>query len=98
MVGDKLQVGLKCTLNWYGLTFDTTVVATGGFSKSGDLVVFTPQKVYLGSCPLHLLPALSGVFVSHIISKEKVSDEIRTAWTKLTAITIEGGALKMTVQ
>ena len=98
VVGDKLQVGLKCTLNWYGLTFDTTVVATGGFSKSGDLVVFTPQKVYLGSCPLHLLPALSGVFVSHIISKEKVSDEIRTAWTKLTAITIEGGALKITVQ
>ena len=98
VVGDKLQVGLKCTLNWYGLAFDTTVVATGGFSKSGDLVVFTPQKVYLGSCPLHLLPALSGVLVSHIISKEKVSDEIRTAWTKLTAITIEGGALKMTVQ
>jgi hypothetical protein len=98
VVGDKLQVGLKCTLNWYGLTYDTTVLATGTFKNSGDGVVFSPEKVYLGSCPLHLLPALSGLLVSHIEAKEKVSDEVRTAWTKLTAVTIEGGALKLSVQ
>lgn len=95
---NKLQVGLKCTLNWYGLTYDTTVIATGAFGKSGDQVVFVPEKVYLGSCPLHLLPAVSGLLVSQVIAKEKVSDEIRTAWTKLTAVTIEGGAVKFTVQ
>ncbi|MDI1335006.1 MAG: hypothetical protein PSU94_02380 [Lacunisphaera sp.] len=98
VVDDKLQIGLKCTLNWYGLTYDTTVVATGGFGKSGDQVVFVPELVYLGSCPLHLLPSLPGMLVSHIIAKEKVSDEVRTAWTKLTAVTIEGGAVKLTVQ
>lgn len=98
VVDDKLQIGLKCTLNWYGLTFDTTVLAIGGFGKSGDQVVFVPEKVFLGSCPLHLLPLLPGLLVSTIIEKEKVSDEIRTAWTKLTAVTIEGGAVKFTVQ
>ena len=98
VVGDQLQIGLKCTLNWYGLTYDTTVLATGGFGKSGDQVVFVPQKFYLGSCPVHLLPALSSVLMSQIIAKEKVPDEVRTAWTKLTAVTIEGGAVKLTVQ
>lgn len=98
VVGDKLQIGLKCTLNWYGLTYDTTVIATGSFVRSGDVVAFVPEKVYLGSCPLHLLPSLPGLLVSHIISKEKASDEIRTAWTKLTSVTIENGAVKLTVQ
>ncbi len=96
--GDQLQIGLKCTLNWYGLTFDTMVVATGGFGKSGDQVVFVPDKFYLGSCPVHLLPAVSGLLMSQIVAKEKVSDELRTAWTKLTAVTIENGAVKFTVQ
>ena len=98
VVGDKLQIGLKCTLNWYGLTFDTTVIATGRFARSGDVVAFVPEKVYLGSCPLHLLPSLPGLLVTHIIAKEKASDEIRTAWTKLTSVTIENGAVKLTVQ
>jgi hypothetical protein len=98
VVGDKLQIGLKCTLNWYGLTYDTTVIATGGFRKSGDQVAFVPEQFYLGSCPLHLLPGLSGVIGSYVISKEKVPDEVRTAWTKLTDVTIEGGAVKFTVQ
>ncbi|MBI2498046.1 MAG: hypothetical protein HYV75_09125, partial [Opitutae bacterium] len=89
VVDDKLQIGLKCTLNWYGLTYDTTVVATGGFGKSGDQVVFVPEKLYLGSCPLHLLPVLPGLIASQVIAREKVPDEIRTAWTKLTAVTIE---------
>lgn len=98
VVGDKLQIGLKCTLNWYGLTYDTTVIATGGFRKSGDQLAFVPEKFYLGSCPLHLLPGLSGVIASYVISKEKVPDEVRTAWTKLTDVNIEGGAVKLTVQ
>ena len=98
VVEDKLQIGVKCTLNWYGLTYDTIVLATGSFGKSGDQVVFVPEKVYLGSCPVHLLPAVSGLLMSQIIAKEKVPDEIRTAWTKLTAATIEGGTVKLTVQ
>jgi hypothetical protein len=98
VVGDKLQIGLKCTLNWYGLTYDTTVIATGGFGKSGDQVAFVTEKFYLGSCPMHLLPGLSGLIGSYVLSKEKVPDEVRTAWTKLTEATIEGGAVKFTVQ
>ncbi|MDI1249282.1 MAG: hypothetical protein PSV13_10505 [Lacunisphaera sp.] len=98
VVGDKLQIGFKCTLNWYGLTYDTTVIATGVFGRSGDQVAFVPEKFYLGSCPMHLLPGLSGLIGSYVISKEKVPDEVRTAWTKLADVTIEGGAVKFSVQ
>lgn len=98
VVDGKLQIGLKCALNWYGLTYDTTVIATGGFAKSGDKVEFVPEKLYLGSCPLHLLPGVSGVIASYVTSKEKVPDEVRSAWAKLTDVAIEGGAVKLTVQ
>lgn len=98
VVGDQLQIGLRCTLNWYGLTYDTMVVATGAFSRTGDQVAFVPAKIYLGSCPVHLLPVLPGLLASQIIAREKVPDEVRTAWAKVTAVTIEGGAVKITVQ
>ena len=98
VVDDKLQIGMKCTLNWYGLAYETTVVTTGTFKKSGDTIVFSPETLYLGSCPLHLLPAASGQLMSTILSKQKVSDELRTAWTKLTGVTIEGGAVKFAMQ
>jgi len=97
-VGDKLQIGLKCTLNWYGLTRETTIIGTGNFRKSGDTLEFVPDTLYLGSCPLHLLPGASGFLVSSITGKQKVSDEMRVALTKLTAVTIEDGALKLAVR
>jgi len=98
IIGDKLQVGMKCTLNWYGMTYDTTVVATGGFKRSGDVFEFSADRVYLGSCPLHLIPGVSGLLVSAIASKQKLPDELRIALTKVSAITIEGGTLKLAVQ
>ena len=98
IIGDKLQIGVKCTLNWYGLMTDVTVQATGGFRKDGDHFVFAPDTVYLGSCPLHMLPWASPPLVAHIIANEKVPDEISAAWAKLNQVTIEGGTLKLAVQ
>ncbi len=98
VVDGKLQIGGKCLLNWYGLTYEVTVVTTGTFKKSGDLVVYSPDTFYLGSCPLHLLPAVAGPLISHLISRVKVPDEVRTAWTKVDSITIEGATLKFVAQ
>lgn len=95
IVEGKLQIGGKCLLNWYGLTYEVTYLTTGTFAKSGDSVSFVADKVYLGSCPVNLLPAASGPLVTHMISKMKVSDEIRAAWGKLQSATIEGGAVKL---
>jgi hypothetical protein len=98
IVDGKLQIGGKCLLNWYGLTYEVTYLTTGTFAKSGDTVGFVADKVYLGSCPFHLLPAAAGPLVTHMISKMKAPDEIRAAWAKLNSVTIEGGALKLSTQ
>jgi hypothetical protein len=95
IVGDKLQMSTKCTLNWYGLMTDVTVQTTGVFRRDGDFLVFSPETVYLGSCPLHFLPVVGGALVSHIEDKEKVSDEFRAAWQKLNDAPIAGTSLKL---
>jgi hypothetical protein len=98
VVGDKLQIGMKCTLNYFGLTHDVVLLATGDFRKSGDQVVFVPTTVHFGSCPLHMLPAASNALAGYLLSKQKFTDEMRLAWTKLTAVTIEGGLVKFAVE
>lgn len=95
MVGDKMQIGMKCTLNWSGLMTDVTLQSTGNFRKEGDVYVFVPETVYMGSCPLHMLPAAAGAFVSFITDKQKVPDEFRAAWHKLSGVVVVGGALKL---
>jgi hypothetical protein len=96
--GDRLQISAKCVLNWYGLTQEVTVISTGTFAKSGDTVIYNPEKLYLGSCPVHLLPSLAEPLMAHLVSKEKVPDEVRAAWAKLDSVTIEKGILKFVAQ
>ena len=94
----KLQIGTKCILNWYGLTKEVMVVTTGELVKSGDKFVYSAQTLYLGSCPVHLLPAAAGPLMSALIDKRKAPDAINSAWAKLSEVTIEGNTLKLTVQ
>jgi len=98
IVDGKLQIGLNCTLNWYGVMTDVTVQSTGGFKQDGDRVVFVPELVYLGSCPLHLLPGVSGLLLDQIVAKERIPDEVRVAWTKLSEVAVEGQSLKLAVR
>jgi len=95
ITNDKLQIGLNCTLNWYGMMTDVILQSNGTFTKDGDHFVYTPETVYLGSCPLHLLPAVSGILMSHITSEGKVPDEFRDAWYKLNDVTVSGSVLKL---
>ncbi len=96
--GGKLQIGLKCILNWYGLTKEVTILTTGDLVKSGDKFTYTARTFYLGSCPLHLLPAAVGPLVTTLIDKKPASDEINSAWAKLTEVALEGNTLKLTAK
>lgn len=98
IAGNKLQLSAKCVLNWYGLAKEVTVIATGTFAKSGDTVSFAAETLYLGSCPVHLLPSVAGPLMSHLIAREKVPDEVRAAWAKLDSVTIEGTKLTFVAQ
>jgi hypothetical protein len=95
IAGDVMQVGLPCTLNWFGLATDVTVQARGTFQKSGDVYVFVPQSVHLGSCPLHIMPGFGGLLLDHVLEKQKLSDDLRAAWAKLGEVSIVGGTLSL---
>jgi hypothetical protein len=95
---NNLQIGVKCVLNWYGLTHEVTMLTVGSFAHEGDDVVFVPQQVFLGSCPLHLIPKVAPPLMAHILSKKKVPDEIKSAWAKVNDATIEGNTLKLTME
>jgi hypothetical protein len=95
---NKLQISAKCVLNWYGLTKEVTVIATGTFAKSGDSVGFVVDTLHLGSCPVQLLPSLGAPLMSHLIARTKVPDEVRAAWAKLDSVTIDGTKLTFVAQ
>ncbi|MEO6993389.1 MAG: hypothetical protein ABI273_07155 [Lacunisphaera sp.] len=95
IANDKLQIGMMCTLNWYGMMTNVVLQSTGTFTKDGDHYVYKPDTLYLGSCPLHLLPGVAGFLMSHIISTGKVPDEFRDAWYKLNDVEVRGGELKL---
>ena len=98
IVDGKIQIGTKCVLNWYGLTHEVVVLTTGVFERSGDRFVFKPETLHLGSCPLHLLPAVAGPLFDHLVEKKKIPDEIKSAWVKIDEVAIEGPTLKLTIQ
>lgn len=97
-VNGSVQIGTKCVLNWYGLTHEVVVLAIGHFARTGDDVVFVPEKLFLGSCPMHLIPGAAVPLFNHIAGKKKVPDEIKSAWAKVHDATIEGGTLKLTME
>ena len=92
---DKLQIGTTCTLNWYGMMTDVVLQSKGTFTKDGDHFVYKPETLYLGSCPLHLLPGVSNLLMSHVLAAGKVPDEFRDAWYKLNDVEIRGDELKL---
>ncbi len=95
LVGNQLQAAAKCTLNYFGLVTEVQVIATGGFARKDNHVVFVPEKLYFGSCPLHKLPVLAGLVVPRIYASQKVSDELAAAWEKVTEVSVEKDLLKV---
>lgn len=94
----RVEIGLKCILNWYGLTHEVMVVTSGGFVREGDRYVYKPDSFHLGSCPLHLLPSIAEPMFDHLVGKKKIPDELRSAWVKVQDVTIEGNTLKLAIQ
>jgi hypothetical protein len=96
IVGDKLQVGFVVTINYFGITFDFVSFATGRFEPGGHGVAFNPDTFYFGSCPLHKLPAATSIIAGRLESAQKVPEEIRAAWTKVSEAVVDHGLLKVT--
>lgn len=90
-----LQVGVPVTIDLLGKK--VIAQASGGFVKQGDIFVYEPETLHLGSCPVQRLPFLSGFVRSKFLAGQSIPEDIKTAWTKLANVTIEGNAVKLTM-
>lgn len=97
IVGDRIQFGFKCHLDYFGVGTDVIVHATGRFESTGDGVAFDADEFYIGSCPLTKLLGVGRPLMSKLMRLHPVSEELTAAWAKVTEARIEGGLLKLTV-
>jgi hypothetical protein len=96
--GDRLHISQKVLLNYYGISKEVVMQAEGSFARSGDGFSFKPERVHLGSCPLHVLPGVTPALAKALVAKQKVPDDIRAAWAKISDMAVDGGLLKITTQ
>lgn len=96
--GDRLHVAQKVLLNYYGFSKEVIMQASGNFQRGGESFVFKPDEIYLGSCPVHALPGVGGSLMKALVAKARTPDDFRAAWSKITAMSVEGGLLKVTTQ
>lgn len=98
VVGDRLQVSARVTLDYYGIGTEIVFQATGRFEPRGAAFVFAPETAYFGSCPLHRLPGATPLLLRTLVHRQKISDELRAAWPRLTALAVENGLVKVATQ
>jgi hypothetical protein len=89
-------MAVPVTINAAGLGQKLVVQARGNtFEKRGDNFVFVPNTIYVGSCPVHRIPFLSGYVREKLLVPPQLPEDIAAAWPKLTAVTVEGNTLTL---
>lgn len=90
-----VQVGVPVTI---GL-IDQKVIAQarGGFEKQGEIFVYKPTEMYLGSCPVDRLPFLGAMVREKVLASQSIPEDIKTSWQKLAAVEVTGNAVKLTM-
>lgn len=97
LVGDRLQFGYTCHLDYFGLGTDVLVHAVGRLKSTSDGVEFDADEFYIGSCPLTKLAGAGLPIMGRLLSLHPVSAEMKEAWRRVTEARIEGGVLKLSV-
>lgn len=93
-----VQIGAPVTVNVMGVSQKLIVQGRGGIEKRGDLFVFNPNEIYLGSCPVHRLPFVAGYVEKKFLEAQTIPEDVATAWKNLSDVSIEGNAVKLTAK
>ncbi len=97
--GGLLQFSVPVRVRYPLVGLDATflIQATGSFERSGDLFVYRPSQLYLGSCPVQRLPLVDEWVTDRMFNAGRFPAELVAAWGRLTGVTIEGDTLKLTM-
>lgn len=91
----KVQVLLPVNVEVVGASVPVT--AQGGFVKSGDHFVFSPDTLYVGSLPAQRIPFAAGLLQKNFLKGAPIPDDIAAAWAKVSDVAVEGSTLKLTM-
>jgi hypothetical protein len=92
-----LQMAVPLTINVLGSSQKVMAQSRGGFVKQGDVFEYHPEELYLGSCPLQRLPWLPHLLREKVFSSQLLPPDLRASWVKLSDVSIEGNALRLTM-
>lgn len=90
----QLQIGVPCTISvpLVGYNQPVTVVATGGFSRQGDVFVFEPKSYFVGSFEIDRLPGAAALVTKKILAVQTIPPDLEAAWKKLAAVSFDAKA------
>lgn len=69
----------------------------GVFEKRGDVVAFVPERTYIGSLPLHLLPFVQAEVFKRLGDLHPKPADLVQAWSKVDSAVVEGKVLRLSV-
>lgn len=92
-----LQIAVPVRVSVAGFDQRVIVQARGGFVKRAEGFVFDPEEMYVGSCPVHRLPAVEGVVMKKFVSGAGLPDDVRQAWSAVTDVKVDGSTLQVTL-
>jgi hypothetical protein len=101
-IADTFQVGMRGTFNYAGSQFPVVVQAQGGFEKQGDVLVYQPDALYIGSLPIHTIPRALPWGVSKLAAwlstSQTLPENAVGIWKRVSTVTVEGRQVKVVVQ
>ena len=80
-----------------GLDTSFLVQTQGTFVKDGDVYVYQPTVIYVGSCPVQRLPVVKTLVAKKFLNPQRFPADIVAAWSKLAEVSIEGSTLKLSM-
>jgi hypothetical protein len=93
----ELQIAVPVHLSVSGVEVDVIAQARGGFVRSGEMFVFAPSEVLVGSCPVHRLPIAEGYVMKKILAAKELPEGVVAAWGRLSDVALDGATLKLTM-
>ena len=69
----------------------------GTFAKVGDVFMYEPSTIYVGSFPVQRIPMLLTLLQKKIFSAQELPDDLAAAWKKLSNVSIEDTKLLLTM-
>lgn len=91
----RIQFADTVRFNVFGIIGSFVVQADGDFKKVGPVFAFDPDVIYVGGCPVQRFLFFRSLILNKLLFAQPVPEDIATAWSKLSDVTIDGSTLRL---